>query len=116
MVRQNLARATKDATVVIVAQRVAAAMDADEVIVLDKGLIVGKGSHEELLQTCEVYKEIVASQIEEDEVAEQAQDGAQGGAPLEAGAQGGAAAEDGAPLLVEGSAPLKEANKGEGVQ
>ena len=122
LVRQNLARATKDATVVIVAQRVAAAMDADEVIVLDKGLIVGKGTHEELLQTCEVYKEIVASQIEEDEVAEQAQDGAaleagaQGGAPLEAGAQGGAAAEDGAPLLVEGSAPLKEANKGEGVQ
>ena len=73
-VRKNLMSATNGATVLIVAQRVAAAMDADEVIVLDKGHIVGKGTHDELLQTCEVYKEIVASQIEE----EQGTDGSNG--------------------------------------
>ncbi len=66
LVRQNLARVTKNATVLIVAQRVAAAMDADEVIVLDKGCIVGKGTHDELLETCDIYKEIVASQIEDE--------------------------------------------------
>ena len=52
----------------IVAQRVAAAMDADCVIVLDEGRVVGTGTHAELLQSCGVYREIVASQLAEGEV------------------------------------------------
>ena len=64
-VRAHLKRATKGATVLIVAQRVAVAMDADMVIVLDEGRIDSIGTHEELLGASEVYNEIVASQITE---------------------------------------------------
>ncbi len=63
-VRRNLGAATKGATVLIVAQRVAAAMDADAVVVLDDGRVVQVGTHDELVESCEVYREIVASQIE----------------------------------------------------
>ncbi len=63
-VRRNLGAATKGATVLIVAQRVAAAMDADAVVVLDAGRVVQVGTHDELVESCEVYREIVASQIE----------------------------------------------------
>ena len=66
-VRAHLKRATKGATVLIVAQRVAVAMDADMVIVLDEGRIDSIGTHEELLGASEVYNEIVASQITEAE-------------------------------------------------
>ena len=66
-VRAHLKRATKGATVLIVAQRVAVAMDADMVIVLDEGRIDSIGTHEELLGASEVYNEIVASQITEGE-------------------------------------------------
>ena len=66
-VRTNLARVTKGATVLIVAQRVAAAMDADQVIVVNEGRIEAVGTHEELLDTCQVYNDIVASQIDEEE-------------------------------------------------
>lgn len=62
-VRMALRRETRDATVMIVAQRVATVMDADQIIVLDEGRMVGLGTHHELLKTCEVYQEIVASQL-----------------------------------------------------
>jgi ATP-binding cassette subfamily B protein len=60
---------TGDATVLIVGQRVATVMDADRIIVLDEGKIVGMGTHRELYASCEVYKEIVASQLSEEEIA-----------------------------------------------
>lgn len=66
-VRANLKRATEGATVLIVAQRVSVAMDADMVIVLDEGRIDSIGTHEELLGASEVYNEIVASQITDEE-------------------------------------------------
>ncbi len=59
----------EDATVLIVGQRVATVMDADRIIVLDEGKIAGMGTHRELYQSCEVYKEIVASQLSEEEIA-----------------------------------------------
>jgi ATP-binding cassette, subfamily B, multidrug efflux pump len=54
--------ATAQSTVVVVAQRVSTIVDADHVIVLEDGRIVGQGTHEELLDTCETYQEIVESQ------------------------------------------------------
>ncbi|TCN01383.1 hypothetical protein EV294_101838 [Paenibacillus sp. BK033] len=56
-------------TVMLVAQRVSTVMDADRIIVLDEGRIAGIGNHKELMQTCEVYKEIVSSQLSEEEIA-----------------------------------------------
>ncbi len=56
-------------TVFIVAQRVSTVMDADRIIVLDQGRVAGMGTHRELLQSCEVYREIVASQLAEEELA-----------------------------------------------
>ncbi|NLW07456.1 MAG: ABC transporter ATP-binding protein [Clostridia bacterium] len=67
--RRALKKETAGATVIIVAQRVATVMDADQIIVLDNGKIVGKGDHQTLLQTCSVYREIVASQLSEEELA-----------------------------------------------
>ncbi len=58
-----------DATVFIVTQRVSTIMDADRIIVLDDGKIAGIGKHKELLATCEIYREIVASQLSETEIA-----------------------------------------------
>ncbi|HET7799134.1 MAG TPA: ABC transporter ATP-binding protein [Humibacillus xanthopallidus] len=60
--RRALRPATANSTVVIVAQRVSTIVDADHVIVLEDGRIVGQGTHEELLDTCETYQEIVESQ------------------------------------------------------
>ena len=68
-VRQALRRETADATVIIVAQRVATIMDADQIIVLDAGKVVGIGTHQELLRSCQVYREIVASQLAEEVIA-----------------------------------------------
>jgi ATP-binding cassette subfamily B protein len=68
-VRAALKRETTNATVLIVAQRVATVMDADRIIVLDEGQIGGIGTHRELMRTCEVYREIVASQLSAEEVA-----------------------------------------------
>ncbi|MFH2115792.1 MAG: ABC transporter ATP-binding protein [Spirochaetota bacterium] len=65
--RAALRRQTADATVIIVAQRVGTIRDADQIIVLDEGRIVGRGTHLELLATCEVYREIVASQMSAEE-------------------------------------------------
>lgn len=67
--RAALRKETADSTVIIVAQRVSTVMDADRIIVLDDGQIVGKGNHRELLKTCEVYREIVSSQLSEEEIA-----------------------------------------------
>ena len=61
-IRENL-----EATVIIVAQRVGTILDADRIIVLEGGRIVGDGRHAELLESCEVYKEIYSSQITEEE-------------------------------------------------
>jgi ATP-binding cassette subfamily B protein len=67
--RQALRPVTTDATVVIVAQRVSTIMDADLIVVLEDGAVVGRGTHHELLETCETYQEIVASQLSAEEAA-----------------------------------------------
>jgi ATP-binding cassette subfamily B protein len=67
--RAALKRETADATVIIVAQRVGTIMHADRIIVLEDGAIAGMGTHEELMQTSETYREIVASQLGEETVA-----------------------------------------------
>src|SRR5665648_868151 len=67
--RAALKRETTDATVIIVAQRVGTIMHADRIIVLEDGAIAGMGTHDELMQTNETYREIVASQFGEGEVA-----------------------------------------------
>ena len=61
--RHALRPITRDATVIVVAQRVSTIVDADQIIVLDDGVVVGLGRHEELLSGCETYQEIVASQL-----------------------------------------------------
>lgn len=61
--REALEEETKDSTIIIVAQRVSTIIDADNIIVLDNGEVVGKGTHDELLDRCSVYREIVRSQI-----------------------------------------------------
>lgn len=67
--RTALKSEIKQATVIIVAQRVTTVLDADQIIVLDKGQISGIGKHRELLKTCGVYREIVSSQLSEEELA-----------------------------------------------
>lgn len=67
--RKALKQETAEATVLIVAQRVSTVMDADRIIVLEEGQIAGIGTHQELLATCEVYREIVSSQLSEEEIA-----------------------------------------------
>ena len=67
--RAALKKETAEATVLIVAQRVSTVMDADRIIVLDNGQITGIGNHKELITTCEVYREIVSSQLSEEEIA-----------------------------------------------
>jgi len=66
--RKALKEYTKDATCLIVAQRIGTIMNADKIIVLDKGEVVGQGTHKELLRTCEVYKEIALSQLSKEEL------------------------------------------------
>lgn len=65
--RQALAKITKSAVTIIVAQRVSTIKNADQIIVLDQGKVVGKGNHKELLKSCPIYQEIVKSQISEAE-------------------------------------------------
>ena len=67
--RAALKRETRKATVLIVAQRVSTVMDADRIIVLEEGHIVGIGTHRELMKSCEVYYEIVSSQLSAEEIA-----------------------------------------------
>ena len=68
-VREALAREAGDATKLIVAQRIGTIMDADRIIVLDQGRVVGQGTHKELLSTCDVYRQIAESQLSEAELA-----------------------------------------------
>jgi len=67
--RAALKKETADASVFIVAQRVATIMDADRIIVLEDGKVAGMGAHKELMQSCGIYREIVYSQISEEELA-----------------------------------------------
>ena len=67
--RAALAPTTADATVVIVAQRVSTIVNADQIIVLEDGEVVGRGTHDELLETCPTYVEIVESQFSPEEAA-----------------------------------------------
>jgi ATP-binding cassette subfamily B multidrug efflux pump len=67
--RAALARELGGATVIIVAQRVGTILHADRIVVLDNGMVVGIGTHHELMKTCETYREIVLSQVTEEEVA-----------------------------------------------
>lgn len=66
--RKELKKYTKDATCLIVAQRIGTIINADKIIVLDKGKCVGIGTHKELLKNCKVYKEIALSQLSEEEL------------------------------------------------
>ena len=66
--RKALAENVKDSTVIIVAQRISTILHAEQILVLDDGKVVGKGTHEELLRSCEVYQEIVKSQLSEKEL------------------------------------------------
>jgi len=67
--RAALGRVAKDRTVIVVAQRVSTIMHAHQILVLDSGRIVGKGTHQELLKSCPVYREIVVSQLGEEALA-----------------------------------------------
>ena len=67
--RRELKEKTGDSTVFIVTQRVATVKNADQIIVLDEGRIVGLGTHKELMKTCETYQEIASSQLSEEELA-----------------------------------------------
>ena len=66
--RHELKNITKNSTVLIVAQRISTVLNADQIIVLDEGKIVGIGNHEELMKNCEIYKEIALSQLTEEEL------------------------------------------------
>lgn len=68
-VRKNLNANCKNSTKVIIAQRVATVMNADKILVLDEGKVVGLGTHKELYKNCKVYKEIALSQLSEEELA-----------------------------------------------
>lgn len=68
VLRKELQKYTKDATSLIVAQRIGTIMHADKILVLDKGRCVGIGTHQELLKNCEVYKQIASSQLSKEEL------------------------------------------------
>jgi ATP-binding cassette subfamily B protein len=67
--RAALKAESQDATVFIVAQRVSTVMKAQRIIVLEQGRIAGQGTHKDLMEHCEIYREIVASQLSEEELA-----------------------------------------------
>ena len=67
--RKALKEETGDSTVLLVAQRISTIMNAEQIIVLDNGYIVGKGTHDDLMKSCEVYREIALSQLSEEELA-----------------------------------------------
>ena len=68
ILRKELKKYTKDATSLIVAQRIGTIINADKIVVLDKGKCVGIGTHKELLKKCKVYKEIALSQLSKEEL------------------------------------------------
>jgi len=67
--RKSLKEEIADSTIIIVAQRISTIMNAEQILVLDEGRIVSKGTHKELLQNCEVYQQIAASQLSKEELA-----------------------------------------------
>ncbi|MGN0394838.1 MAG: ABC transporter ATP-binding protein, partial [Coprococcus sp.] len=69
-VRKALGEHTKDSTVFIVAQRVSTILHADQILVIDEGTLAGKGTHKELMKSCEAYRQIVESQLSEAEIAD----------------------------------------------
>jgi ATP-binding cassette subfamily B multidrug efflux pump len=69
ILRSKLKKETKEAVVLIVAQRISSIMDANKIIVLNEGEVVGIGTHKELLKNCEIYKEIASSQLTKEELA-----------------------------------------------
>jgi len=69
VLRRALKKETKDATTLIVAQRISTILHADRILVLDEGRVVGQGTHKELLKSCEVYRQIAMSQLSEEELA-----------------------------------------------
>ena len=66
--RKALGEKTKDASVLIVAQRISTIINADNILVLDEGRIVSSGKHEDLLKTCDVYAQIASSQLSNKEL------------------------------------------------
>ena len=69
VLRKKIKKYTKgEATILIVAQRIGTIMNADKIIVLDEGKIAGMGTHKELLENCEVYKQIALSQLSKEEL------------------------------------------------
>ena len=66
--RKALKKKVGDSTIIIVAQRINTVLDADQIVVMDEGHMAGIGTHEELMQSCEVYKEIALSQLSEEEL------------------------------------------------
>ena len=76
--REALNEQTENKTVIIVAQRISTIMNADKIIVLEEGKIVGKGTHEELLKNCETYKQIALSQLSAEELEKENHNGKEG--------------------------------------
>lgn len=68
MLRKELKEYTKDATTLIVAQRIGTIKNADKIIVLEEGKMVGCGTHKELMKNCQVYQEIALSQLSKEEL------------------------------------------------
>ena len=68
MLRNELKKYTKDATMIIVAQRIGTILNADKILVLENGECVGLGTHKELLKNCKVYQEIAYSQLSKEEL------------------------------------------------
>ncbi len=73
--RQNLAEAAKDAAIIMVAQRVSTILSADQILVIEKGEVIGQGTHLELLSTCPAYREMATLQLGEEAVAKMLADG-----------------------------------------
>ena len=69
--RKALASKVSEATVIIVAQRISTVMNADQIIVMEEGRIAGKGTHEELMRDCDVYRQIAKSQLSAKELGEE---------------------------------------------
>lgn len=66
--KRGVSKGYKDKTVIIVAQRINTVLNADQIITLEDGKIVGKGTHEELMENCETYRQIALSQLSEEEL------------------------------------------------
>lgn len=68
VLRQTLKDELSESTIIIVAQRISTIINAEQILVLDEGKIVGKGTHKELLKNCDVYNQIALSQLSKEEL------------------------------------------------